>query len=197
MAGKKAIRGTATGGRKRGPPRMGAKEMARRRARFLEVLSQTFHVKKSYTAARIPRAVLYEWRRDDRDFAAAWALALEIAADVVEDEIVRRAIHGVPKDAKLVWSDRMLELLAKRAKPHLYRDRVAQEIELRGPTYGELVAAAIKAKADAGPRPAPVPGPVPREPLMIEHEVPALPAPPPADSEAAGQAGLRAIFDFE
>jgi hypothetical protein len=46
-------------------------------------------------AAGYSRQRLYEWRQADPELAAAWDDALETGTDELEDEALRRALHGV------------------------------------------------------------------------------------------------------
>jgi hypothetical protein len=62
---------------------------------FLEHLRLTANVTRSALVARIDRGKVYDRRREDADFAAAWDDAKEQAADLLEEEAHRRAYHGV------------------------------------------------------------------------------------------------------
>jgi hypothetical protein len=61
---------------------------------FLRVLGECGNVSASAEAAGIGRNALYDWRRDDPKFAAAWEEALVVGADALEDEAKRRAMDG-------------------------------------------------------------------------------------------------------
>lgn len=73
---------------------MGTKLTPKRRAAFLAALAETGNVTESARAAGVARPHVYEWKRDDSSFAAAWDDALEQAADVMEREALRRAVEG-------------------------------------------------------------------------------------------------------
>jgi hypothetical protein len=129
--------------RKRGRPRN--KDTASRKASFLTALSTTGIVKSACEIAEVSRDTANAWRRDDKEFTLAWNKALDIAADRVEAEVVRRAVDGVEKDVyyqgKVVgqvreYSDRMLELLIKGLKPEKFREKAIPDtqivIEIKG-----------------------------------------------------------------
>jgi hypothetical protein len=74
----------------------------------------------------------YDWRDEDEEFKADWDKALEIAADLLEEEAVRRAHDGVKKPVfqggKRVgyvqeYSDTLLIFLLKGTKPKKFGDR--------------------------------------------------------------------------
>ena len=80
-----------------------------RRKRFLEALADTGSVTKAAVVAGTSRTRVYELRKVDPAFAAAWAEAEDIAVDQLEDEARRRAVEGVPEPlvsaGKLVRDD--------------------------------------------------------------------------------------------
>lgn len=74
------------------------------------------------------------WRNNDEDeaFQAAFASARALAGDILEAEIMRRAVEGIDEpvyqQGRLVgfvrrYSDRLLEMAAKGAFPEKYRER--------------------------------------------------------------------------
>ena len=65
-----------------------------RRKRFLEALADTGSVTKAAVVAGTSRTRVYELRKVDPAFAAAWAEAEDIAVDQLEDEARRRAMEG-------------------------------------------------------------------------------------------------------
>ena len=67
-----------------------------RRERFLKALADTGSVTTAVAAAGTSRTRVYELRKVDPAFAAAWAEAEDIAADRLADEARRRAMEGVP-----------------------------------------------------------------------------------------------------
>jgi hypothetical protein len=66
-----------------------------RRELFLKVLADTGNVTAAVAAAGTSRTRVYELRKTDIAFAAAWDEAEEIATDRLEGEARRRAIEGV------------------------------------------------------------------------------------------------------
>ncbi|HUC16966.1 MAG TPA: hypothetical protein VMA37_04670 [Acetobacteraceae bacterium] len=107
------------------------------RARFLKVLAATGNVTLAAVASELPRGSLYHWRERDRNFAAAWAEAIEAATDALEAEARRRAIEGVEttivQGGRLVrddegnpltirrYSDSLLALLLRAHRPEKYQ----------------------------------------------------------------------------
>lgn len=87
----------------------------RARAAFLEVFSDTCNVSEACRAAGIGRRSVYEWRDDDKDFAADWAEAEAAAIDKLEKAAWDRATTDK--------SDRMLEILLKAHRPEKYVER--------------------------------------------------------------------------
>jgi hypothetical protein len=87
-------------------------------------------------AARIQRSTLYNWRSEDKSFAARWAEAVDISIERMEAECYRRAVIGWQEPvfgrnadgntavvgAIRKFSDRLLEVSLKAKKPHEYRE---------------------------------------------------------------------------
>ena len=113
------------------------------RDRFLDALRVKGNVRESCAVANISRAVAYEARATDEAFAAAWANALDEAADVMEAEAWRRGVEGVDepvygrvgkdRDGEIgtvrKYSDSMLALLLKAHKPEKYRERHEHKLD--------------------------------------------------------------------
>jgi hypothetical protein len=80
-----------------------------RRGEFLRALADTGSITAATTAAGTSRTRVYEFRKLDSAFAAAWDEAEETAADRLESEARRRAVEGVPEPlvsaGKLVRDD--------------------------------------------------------------------------------------------
>lgn len=101
-------------------------------------------------SVNIARATAYVWRDDDVDFARQWDEVIEAAADDLEEEARRRAFKGLMRKkftrggdpiidpdtgeqySEIEYSDTLLIVLLKAHKPDKYRERVDQNIELRG-----------------------------------------------------------------
>ena len=109
----------------------------KRRAAFLEALKQTCNITKACEESGLPRTSAYEWKAEDPEFATDWQKALDIAADLLEEEALRRAKEGTLKPVfqggQLVghiqeYSDTLMIFLLKGAKPKKYMDRLVQEV---------------------------------------------------------------------
>jgi hypothetical protein len=68
-----------------------------RQKRFLKVLADTGNVTAAVAVTGTSRTRVYELRRTDPVFAAAWEEAGETAVDKLEAEARRRAVEGVPE----------------------------------------------------------------------------------------------------
>lgn len=68
-----------------------------RQERFLKALADTGNATAAVAVAGTSRTRVYELRRADSAFAAAWEEAEEMAVDKLEAEAPRRAIEGVPE----------------------------------------------------------------------------------------------------
>ena len=93
-----------------------------RRERFLRALADTGSV-TAVAAAGTSRTRVYELRKVDPAFAAAWAEAEDIAADRLADEARRRAMEGVPiplvSAGKLVRDDNGQPIMVRRYSDNL------------------------------------------------------------------------------
>lgn len=131
----------------------------KKRVVFLEALMRCGNVTAAAAAAGISRDTLYNHRRRDADFAAAWEAAAELGADALEDEARRRAHDGVDEPLTCAkglvlgedgapmlvkkYSDTLLIFLLKGARPQKYRDRAQVEVS------GQLDINTLAAEADA------------------------------------------------
>jgi hypothetical protein len=109
----------------------------KKRAAFLEALKETCNITKACELSGLGRTSAYEWKAEDSEFSADWQKALDIAADLLEEEAVRRAKEGTTKPVfqggQLVghvqeYSDTLMIFLLKGAKPKKYMDRLVQEV---------------------------------------------------------------------
>lgn len=64
---------------------------------FLTALRESGIVRVACDAAKIDRSTVYDHRIADATFAEAWDLALDEAADLLEEEARRRALQGVQR----------------------------------------------------------------------------------------------------
>lgn len=119
------------------PTTLGPKVTQRRKRAFLRALAQSGNVSLSCAAAGWRPDLARAARKQDASFSEAWDLALETAADLLEAEAFRRAVHGVQKavwhkpkegapeviDYETVYSDQLMQTLLKGAKPEKFRER--------------------------------------------------------------------------
>jgi hypothetical protein len=124
--------------------------------KFLEGLARGLSVTGSALLAGVNRQSVYVWRKADAAFAVAWDEAVESGTDMLEDEVLRRALEGTQEPAismgKIVFQDGAPLLLRK------YADGLAQFI-LRGrrrDKFGDRVQQDVKldATVSADSRPA-------------------------------------------
>ena len=94
-----------------------------RQERFLEALADTGSVINAVAVAGTSRTRVYELRKADPVFAAAWEEAEDIAADRLEEEARRRAVEGVAEPlvsaGKLVRGDDGKPITVRRYSDNL------------------------------------------------------------------------------
>ena len=119
---------------------------------FLAAFAECGTVTHAAEIAGITRRMVQYWKKDDPEFAEAFRIAEEKAADRLEQEARRRAIEGVSEPVyhkgEVVgtiqkYSDTLLIFLLKGARPEKYRERVTQEITGKG---GGPIEASIRAE---------------------------------------------------
>lgn len=64
---------------------------------FIDAIRETGVVRHALRIAGVARSTAYDLRAADPGFAAEWADAVEDFKDVVESELLRRAVQGVTK----------------------------------------------------------------------------------------------------
>lgn len=104
---------------------------------FLRVLAETANIRVAAAAAGYSStAAINRLRSSDPVFAEAMVEAAEAAGDMLEAEAVRRAktgykktvwFKGEPVGTEIQFSDSLLALLLKAAKPDKYADRSKSE----------------------------------------------------------------------
>jgi hypothetical protein len=109
---------------------------------FLAMLAESGNIRQACEEAKIDRSTAYRLRESDPSFAADWSRALDMAADLLEQEARRRAYEGweEPVFGSLgfrmgtgevgrvrKYSDTLLIFLLKGARPEVYRETVKQE----------------------------------------------------------------------
>ena len=104
-----------------------------RKQAFLGAFVQCASVTRAAEAAGVCREMHYEWLETDAEYAAEFETTRDQAAQVLEDEAVRRAYQGTVKGiyyvgqlcgAQREYSDGMLQMLLKGMRPEKYRERV-------------------------------------------------------------------------
>ena len=131
----------------------------------LDELSKHGILATALSAAGVKRHEYRVWLQTDNDFLEAVDDAMANAADVIEDEVFRRAILGVEREkvigsgenarhiTEIVYSDSLAAMLLKGAKPEKFAERTKSE--LSGPggapieTNDTTAAARIVALLDA------------------------------------------------
>lgn len=83
---------SATTGRARETKR----SRARQREAFLSHFAANCNVTAAAAAAGVTPNTLYRWRRDEPDFAEAWAEALAMGYQMLEARLVAHALAGTP-----------------------------------------------------------------------------------------------------
>ncbi len=95
--------------------------------RFLAALGEGLSVAGAAKLAGVGRQTVYDWRKRDGEFAAAWDDAIETGTDNLEDEARRRPMST---------SDTLMIFLLKARRPDKYKERRASE--LSGPGGGPI-----------------------------------------------------------
>ena len=101
--------------------------------KFLVVLGNTANVCAACREAGIPRQNVYEWRKQDPNFANMMDAAVELGTFALEDEAVRRGMQGWEEPVYYKgeevgsvrrYSDTLLITLLKARKPEKYREGI-------------------------------------------------------------------------
>lgn len=111
---------------------------------FFEFFAHSANVSAACKLAGYARTSVYEWRRDDPEFAKRWKEAEKTATDNLEAEMYRRAVFGVHRSEPIMWqgeivarreideySDTLAIFLAKARDPEKYRERVEITVNWR------------------------------------------------------------------
>jgi hypothetical protein len=117
---------------------MRAAEKKTKQENFLKAYADCCSVRRACQTAGVARSTVYNWQETDKAFAQQFAEATEDSNDLIDDEIVRRAVHGyeepVVSNGKLIYgedgrpltvtkySDTLMQMLAKSRMPK-YRDK--------------------------------------------------------------------------
>lgn len=133
----------------------------RKRHAFLRALALTGKVNHSAQAAGYADSTyLRKLRQTDEEFSTQWDLALDAAADDLEDEVIRRAKEGVlephyHKGAVVgftkKYSDQLAMFMLKALRPDKYRETVTVDATLKGKLGIAIIPMTLKdAEAWAG-----------------------------------------------
>lgn len=107
----------------------------KKKNKFLNYFVTLGTISKAANEMDISRQTHYDWLNNDAQYAAAFSKAEAMAADLLEEEAVRRATgyevpvyhQGVEVGKRVVYSDFLLKFLLQGAKPDKYKERVQNE----------------------------------------------------------------------
>lgn len=149
-----------------------------RQERFLKALAETGIVSAAVEIAGTSRTRVYDLRKRNPGFAAAWEEAEDRAADALEAEAWRRAVVGVQEPlvggGKLVrdddgqpiairrYSDTLMLALLKARRPEKFKDRAVVEHDIADGLADRLEAARQRALAASAGTVTRLPMPAPR-----------------------------------
>lgn len=115
----------------------GAKKNPKLLERVLEKFRSGHTPKEAAEHAGVSRKALFDWKRDDPEFAAAWVEAIEEGTDRIEAEAYRRAVEGVSRPVfqggeevgrVQEYSDTLLTLLIKGRRPGQFNTERHQHV---------------------------------------------------------------------
>jgi hypothetical protein len=134
----------------------GLQKVTPKKTAFLAAFTKVASISKAAKLAGVSRQAHYKWHGEDEVYRSAFAAAKSEALMVLEDEMMRRAIHGVERlkfDAKgrpimdprtgkpyveHAYSDNLAMFLAKSLAPDKYREH--SHVTLNGHTNVTLTA---------------------------------------------------------
>lgn len=111
-----------------------------RKSHVLTCLAEGKTARMAAFEVGVHRSTLFNWKEDDKKFAAEWDEALKAGAEFYEDEVRRRATEGTLKpvyqQGELVghireFSDNLLIMATKARLPEKYRENVHQTGEMK------------------------------------------------------------------
>jgi hypothetical protein len=88
------------------------------RKAVLGKISKGLSISAACRSARISRNAYYDWLKDEAEFAADVADAIEAGTDLLEDSATNQAIDG---------NTALMALLLKARRPEKYKDRFEQQ----------------------------------------------------------------------
>jgi hypothetical protein len=110
---------------------------------FLAAYVKTKRTLAASQLTGVSREAHYNWLRHDVHYGDHWRRARKMLGDLVEEEVIRRAVDGYAKpvvhggkvtDRYKNYSDRLAVFLLKHLKPEVYNVR-QREPEIGGPTH--------------------------------------------------------------
>jgi len=143
---------------------------AKKRA-FLMAYIELPVITKAAEAAGVSRAIHLVWKRVDPDYAEAFALAQELAAETLEDEATRRALgwkeiryddngqpYEVPKHSDVLMIFRLKGEMSKYQpaapiigySPEAIQALIKKVVDLVGPSAAETLAAELQRHQSPG-----------------------------------------------
>lgn len=136
--------------------------------RFFAALSEGLPVRAALDRSGYGRTAVYQWRREDPEFARRWECAIDDAVEAMEAEADRRAMEGTEKPvfyqgAKCgtirEYSDTLLIFRLKALKPEKYRDRFEHQVDMKIDLVDRLKQARERAAGTWSPLESPAPLP--------------------------------------
>lgn len=128
------------------------REVDRRKRVFLAALSQTGVLAHAAAKAGWSVGAARYHKEQDKAFEKAWEAAIDVSADMLELEAVRRAMHGTPepvwdrggkdRDPSILgfipkYSDTLMMALLKARRPEKFRERY--ELDHKGESGGGVL----------------------------------------------------------
>lgn len=128
---------------------------------FLRGYAKYASIERAAHQTGISKSNHYYWLGKDPQYKHDYELAKEVAADVLEDEVVRRAVEGVeeptgwykgePGGHVKRYSDTLLIFMLKGMRPEKYRERYEAKVEHQPTISLEERMARIKAVLERRP----------------------------------------------
>ena len=118
-------------------------------------------ISKAATMAKVHRNRYYDWLRTDPQYRDDFEAAAERAADLLEDEVRRRAYYGVERPTGWYkgqaggvvteYSDTLAIFLLKGLKPDKYRERYDHRVDVNDNRSVEQLQAEMTALLERNP----------------------------------------------
>lgn len=103
-----------------------------KKEKFLKILEESANVSRAAKAIGVSRRTIYDHKKSDVEFSAAWEDAIESGVDALEEEARRRAYEGTQKPVYYLgkkrgfireYSDTLMIFLLKANRPEKFKDR--------------------------------------------------------------------------